>query len=121
MTGLPGAEVEYADVELGTRVLELLSYRSQDPRRAAPSRQERPGSVHIALEVDDARRVHGRLTEAGFAPLSPPQTLPDDGSDWAGCVIFYVRDPDGVTIEIVERAAPGVRAAVPAEATAARS
>jgi catechol 2,3-dioxygenase-like lactoylglutathione lyase family enzyme len=121
MTGLPGAEVEYADVELGTRVLELLAYRSQDPRRAAPSRQERPGSVHIALEVDDARRVHGRLAERGFAPLSPPQTLPDDGSDWAGCVIFYVRDPDGVTIEIVERATPEVRAAVPAEATAARS
>jgi glyoxylase I family protein len=121
MTGLPGAEVEYADVELGTRVLELLAYRSQDPRRGAPSRQERPGSVHIALEVDDAPRVHGRLTEAGFAPLSPPQTLPDDGSDWAGCVIFYVRDPDGVTIEIVERATPGVRAAVPAGATAARS
>jgi diaminopimelate decarboxylase len=115
MTGLPGAEVEYADVELGTKVLELLAYRSQDPRRAAPSRQERPGSVHIALEVDDARRVHGRLTERGFAPLSPPQTLPDDGSDWAGCVIFYVRDPDGVTIEIVERAVPGVgKAAAPA-------
>jgi hypothetical protein len=30
--------------------------------------------------------------------------LPEDGSDWSGGLVFYVRDPDGVMIEIVERA-----------------
>jgi catechol 2,3-dioxygenase-like lactoylglutathione lyase family enzyme len=60
--------------------------------------------VHIGLRVDDAAAVHGRLATAGFPPLSPPRTLPDDGSGWSGSIVFYVRDPDGVMLEIVERA-----------------
>jgi len=55
--------------------------------------------VHIGLRVDDAAAVHGRLAAAGFAPLSPPRTLPDDGSGWSGSIVFYVRDPDGVMLE----------------------
>jgi len=104
MTGMPNAEVDYADVDLGSRILELLQYRSAAVRRPIASRQERPGSVHIGLRVDDAAAVHGRLVAAGVAPLSPPRTLPDDGSGWSGSIVFYVRDPDGVMLEIVERA-----------------
>ena len=104
MTGMPNAEVDYADVDLGSRILELLHYRTAAVRRPIASRQERPGSVHIGLRVDDAAAVHGRLVAAGFAPLSPPRTLPDDGSGWSGSIVFYVRDPDGVMLEIVERA-----------------
>ena len=104
MTGMPGAQVDYADVDLGSRILELLHHRTAAARRPITSRQERPGSVHIGLRVDDAAAVHGRLTAAGFVPLSPPRTLPDDGSGWSGSIVFYVRDPDGVMLEIVERA-----------------
>jgi diaminopimelate decarboxylase len=118
MTGMPNAEVDYADVDLGSRILELLHYRTAAVRRPIASRQERPGSVHIGLRVDDAAAVHGRLAAAGFAPLSPPRTLPDDGSGWSGSIVFYVRDPDGVMLEIVERAeaasrAPSARMPVP--------
>ena len=105
MTGMPDAKVEYADVDLGSRVLELLHYRSPNQRRPIAPRLERPGTVHIGLRVDDAAAVHERLIDAGFAPLSEPRVLPDDGTDWSGSAVFYVRDPDGVTIEIVERAA----------------
>ena len=104
MTGIPNAEVDYADVDLGSRILELLHHRTAAVRRPIASRQERPGSVHIGLRVDDAAAVHGRLAAAGFAPLSPPRTLPDDGSGWSASIVFYVRDPDGVMLEIVERA-----------------
>ena len=114
MTGLLDADVEYADVELGTRTLELLCHRTLDPRPGSASRPERAGSVHIALTVDDAERLHQRLTASGHRPLSAPQTLPDDAGDWAGCVIFYVRDPDGVMLEIVERATPPAGRAAPA-------
>ena len=118
MTGMPNAEVDYADVDLGSRILELLQYRTPAVRRPIASRQERPGSVHIGLRVDDAAAVHGRLAAAGFAPLSPPRTLPDDGSGWSGSIVFYVRDPDGVMLEIVERSeaptrAPSVAPTVP--------
>ena len=110
MTGVPNAEVDYADVELGSRILELLHHRTAGVRRPIASRQERPGSVHIGLRVEDAAAVHGRLAAAGFAPLSPPRTLPDDGSGWSGSIVFYVRDPDGVMLEVVERAEAASRA-----------
>ena len=110
MTGMPNAEVDYADVDLGSRILELLHYRTAAVRRPIASRQERPGSMHIGLRVDDAVAVHGRLAAAGFAPQSPPRTLPDDGSGWSGSIVFYVRDPDGVMLEIVQRAEAASRA-----------
>ena len=114
MTGLPDADVEYADVELGGRTLELLQYRSSQPRGTAPARPERPGSLHIALEVEDAALVHDRLTGAGFTPFSAPQLLEDDGTDWAGSLVFYVRDPDGALLEIVQRSAVAGRVVTPA-------
>src|SRR4051794_12985863 len=101
MTGIPDAVVDYADVEAGSRVLELLEYRSPRVRRSGG----RIGGVHVGLAVDDARAVHGRLVAAGSEPLSDPVLLPDDGSDWSGSLVFYVRDPDGTMLEIVERAA----------------
>jgi catechol 2,3-dioxygenase-like lactoylglutathione lyase family enzyme len=71
--------------------------------------------------VDDARTVHARLVAAGMQPLSEPVLLPDDGTDWSGALIFYVRDPDGVMLEIVQRSAEPARtaAAPPAAAPAA--
>ena len=114
MTGLPDAEVEYADVELGGRTLELLQYHVVAPRGTAPARPERPGSLHIALEVEDAATVHDRLVGAGFAPFSAPQLLEDDGTDWAGSLVFYVRDPDGALLEIVQRSAVAGRVVTPA-------
>jgi catechol 2,3-dioxygenase-like lactoylglutathione lyase family enzyme len=114
MTGLPDAEVEFADVELGGRTLELLQYHAPHQRGGPPARPERPGSLHIAFEVEDAATVHGRLVDAGLAPLSAPQKLEDDGSDWAGCLVFYVRDPDGALLEIVQRPPVAGRVVTPA-------
>jgi catechol 2,3-dioxygenase-like lactoylglutathione lyase family enzyme len=62
----------------------------------------------VGLSVDDADAVHRRLVAAGSEPLSEPVLLPDDGSDWSGARVFYVRDPDGTMLEIVERAAAPV-------------
>ena len=43
MTGMPNADVDYADVDLGSRILELLHHRTAGVRRPIASRQERPG------------------------------------------------------------------------------
>jgi diaminopimelate decarboxylase len=106
MTGVAGTVVTYADVELGSRVLELLQYETGELARPITQRLSRAGGIHIGLGVDDAQAVYERLAGAGSKPLSPPVPLPEDGSDWAGSLVFYVRDPDGVTVEIVQRAAP---------------
>jgi diaminopimelate decarboxylase len=117
MTGIPGAEVEFADVLAGSHVLELLEYRTPRPRPSTGSGQ-RIGGVHVGLRVDDARAVHARLVAAGIQPLSAPVLLPDDGTDWSGALVFYVRDPDGVMLEVVERSNEPVRSKAVAPAAA---
>ena len=101
-----GAEVEYADVELGGRTLELLQYRSSQPRGTAPARPERPGSLHIALEVEDAAAGarppdRGRVRAAVGARSCWRRTAPTGPA----AMVFYVRDPDGALLEIVQRPA----------------
>ena len=114
MTGLPGAEVEFADVELGGRTLELLSTARRS--REGWLRRARSGR---ALSTSPSRwrtRTGARPARPGPASrrCSAPQLLEDDGSDWAGCQVFYVRDPDGALLEIVQRPAVARRVVTPA-------
>lgn len=102
MTGISGAVVTFVDVELGSRLLELLHYDTAGPAPPVTARLSQPGGIHFGLGVDDAQAVYERLAGAGVKPLSPPVPLPEDGSDWAGSLVFYVRDPDGVTVEIAQ-------------------
>ena len=55
--------------------------------------------------MDDAQAVYERLAEAGVRCTSEPVTIETVGA-WNGSRAFYVSDPDGVTIELIER--PGV-------------
>jgi diaminopimelate decarboxylase len=103
ITGLAKPKVHWADLLFGDgRVLELIEY--VDPR-GTPSRPEPndAGATHISLRVADADRAHGRLREAGVECRSAPVTIESPG-DWNGSRAFYAVDPDGVTIELIERA-----------------
>jgi lactoylglutathione lyase len=60
------------------------------------------GSGHIGLAVEDIDALHGRLVELGAAVGSEPVTLTEEGG-WNGVRTLYLTDPDGVTIELVER------------------
>jgi catechol 2,3-dioxygenase-like lactoylglutathione lyase family enzyme len=102
ITGVPGVRMAFADLVLGDgRVLELVEYLQP---RLEPLGQsvQRPGSGHVSLLVDDAGAVHRRLTEAGVVPRSPPVLIEDDG-DWHGVRCFYAEDPDGFTLEFIQR------------------
>ena len=67
--------------------------------------RERPydlgdGYGHLALVVDDLAAEHARLTDAGFAPRKLVDFAP------GGEVIarfFFVADPDGYQIEVLQR------------------
>ncbi len=86
-----------ADLDLGDgRVLELIEDRDHDPP------QTHAGS-HIALEVDDVRAMYARLVAAGVSARSEPLALgPEAGRHWAGCVVVWMTDPDGATVELVQ-------------------
>ena len=59
------------------------------------------GYGHIAFSVDDVDAEHARLTTAGYSPRKLVDFAP------GGEVIarfFFIRDPDGYEIEVLQRA-----------------
>jgi diaminopimelate decarboxylase len=102
ITGLEGAHVRWADLDLGGgQVLELLEYVSPH-FRPRPTELSEPGPAHFSLAVADADAVHERLTRAGIAVRSEPVMIDEEG-DWLGVSCFYAVDPDGFIIELVQR------------------
>ena len=102
ITGLVDGKVRIADLDLGDgRVLELLEFvRPGAPPVEAEFHQ--PGSGHLSLRVASAAETHAKLTAAGIEVRSEPMELEEPGY-WFGARCFYTVDPDGVTVEIIER------------------
>jgi catechol 2,3-dioxygenase-like lactoylglutathione lyase family enzyme len=102
ITGLPGARFLYADLDVGSgQILELLQYLSPKGTPLRPNVYD-PGSGHLALRVDDLAAVLIRLQRASVEPRSRPIEL-QEPEWWKGATCVYVSDPDGVTVELVER------------------
>jgi lactoylglutathione lyase len=58
------------------------------------------GYGHLAVSTDNADREHKRLSEAGLNP-TPVKEFHRDGSLMAK--FFFVQDPDGYKIEVLQR------------------
>jgi lactoylglutathione lyase len=59
------------------------------------------GYGHIAFSVQDIHAEHGRLTALGFQ-LGDIKSLDHEGKNLA--TFFFLEDPDGYKIEILQRA-----------------
>jgi catechol 2,3-dioxygenase-like lactoylglutathione lyase family enzyme len=97
VSGEAAEQVRIADLDLGDgRVLELIE------RRDGNATADRAGG-HIAFQVDDIVATYRRLVKAGVKARSKPQPLgPEAGRHWAGCIVVYMTDPDGATVELVQ-------------------
>ncbi len=58
------------------------------------------GYGHVAVSVDDCESEHDRLVAEGLDP-NPVKQMAHDGQKLAR--FFFVEDPDGYKIEVVER------------------
>jgi catechol 2,3-dioxygenase-like lactoylglutathione lyase family enzyme len=83
--------------------LELIRYVRQPSQRAA--RNSQVGAAHMAFVVGDIQAAYQRLTSEGVEFLSAPNT------DMYGEMWVYMRDPDGITVELMEPGADSARAA----------
>ena len=95
----------FADLSLGSgQILEHLQYLrpKNKPLRPTPFA---PGGGHIGFRVTDLEAALDRLHKAGVAPQFRPIQL-DSPAWWAGARVVYVTDPDGTTVELVERQTP---------------
>ncbi len=60
-----------------------------------------PGNGHIALVVDDVAETTKRLKNLGGSPRSDaPVEIPSGPNK--GARFVYIRDPDGITVELFE-------------------
>jgi catechol 2,3-dioxygenase-like lactoylglutathione lyase family enzyme len=103
ITGLDGARVRFADLDAGGgRLVELLQYLAPvaAPAAGAPNA---PGTGHLAIEVADVAAAAERLRAAGVTLRSRGPVAIDDDGDWAGVMCLYATDPDGFTVELIER------------------
>jgi catechol 2,3-dioxygenase-like lactoylglutathione lyase family enzyme len=103
IVGLPGARARIADLDAGNgQIIELLEYSSAGGSGRAPG-PEAAGGCHLCLQVGDLGSALSRLAGAGFLPMGEPAEL--SGGVWQDCTAVYLRDPDGVIVELIEKGA----------------
>jgi catechol 2,3-dioxygenase-like lactoylglutathione lyase family enzyme len=105
IVGLSGASARIADLAAGGgRILELIDYGS-GVVDAPPRGPDAVGSCHVSFEVGDLRAALVRLASAGHSTMGDVTEL-SPGGVWQDCTIAYLRDPDGVIVELLERGRP---------------
>jgi catechol 2,3-dioxygenase-like lactoylglutathione lyase family enzyme len=100
ITGYPRAHVRMAHLATpdGGR-LELFEY--VEPQGSGrPLDPSTVGITHVCLVVEDIHEAYRGLLDAGAAPLSEPIEI-DTGAN-AGAYGLYVRDPDGILLELFQ-------------------
>jgi catechol 2,3-dioxygenase-like lactoylglutathione lyase family enzyme len=101
LVGYPGIRIESCWIDLpGGTALELLRYLDRDERPYDPGTAH-PGNVHVCLQVDDMDAAHAHAVGCGATPVSERAIVVASGPR-AGARLAYLRDPDGVTIELVQ-------------------
>ena len=103
ITGVPGADIEVAYVQGPGHRLELIQYLSPADRGRVESRPCDSGFAHVAYDVDDVDAAVAASAPHQVLPLGPITTI-DKGPN-AGARVVYLRDPDGVTIEYIQKPA----------------
>lgn len=104
LLGLESAAIDNADLDSGDgRILELMQYVQPTATRVNYQSSDAP-TTHIAFTVADLNAVTTRLTDAGVEIISTrPLKIHDPGGAWDGVQCLYIRDPDGVILELVQR------------------
>jgi glyoxylase I family protein len=103
ITGVAGAEIKLAVVKApGGHKIELLEYLAPPGRKRHADLQPCDvGAAHVALIVDNLDTILSAINASGWKAAGEPQTLRSGPN--AGKRVVYVRDPDGTTIEFMER------------------
>lgn len=110
VVGFPDAELEIAALRIpqaeggpSGHHLELIEYIA--PRGVQLDLKTcNTGAAHLALETDNIHETCDRLAANGVTLVSPPVAF---GSGSTRSFACYLRDPDGFTLELVQRAPAG--------------
>lgn len=101
VTGYPGARLDISLLQEPNSgvLLELIEYLNVEGT-AVDTATANPGTGHVCFEVDDVDAIHARAIAAGHGTVNPP-TTPTAGH-WIGGRSVYLKDPDGIRVELVQ-------------------
>lgn len=104
IVGYPGVVMEGAFFRLPNGVvLELLEYR--EPYRGSTDRDPEsyhPGNAHLCLVTGDMGSDFARMRAAGYDTFRSAEPVVIPWGPYRGGRACYLRDPDGISIELLE-------------------
>jgi catechol 2,3-dioxygenase-like lactoylglutathione lyase family enzyme len=101
IVGLPDTCIEWAELRVDDgSLVELFRYHRPAGSPVDPA-VNNPGTTHFAFEVDDVDAVVRRLQSLGV-PTASPSAVTMPFGDWKGWRCIYVREPNGVTVELLQ-------------------
>jgi catechol 2,3-dioxygenase-like lactoylglutathione lyase family enzyme len=103
LVGIPGARLKIAGLDIPGLHLDLIEYIEPKGAAAAGPTSD-VGNLHIGYTVDDLWAAYRRLCAAGVRFKSEPVS-PTVGPNKGGWTVYFT-DPDGVTLEMIQRPDP---------------
>jgi catechol 2,3-dioxygenase-like lactoylglutathione lyase family enzyme len=100
MFQVPGADFKVAFLPIGNTVWELVQYKT--PGAKTKPRHDEIGGMHACLEVSNMDEALQALEEHGGDVPDAPLDIPE--GPMTGARIAYVRDPNGVQLELLQPA-----------------
>ncbi len=102
IVGYPDLVLEGAFFQLPNGViLELLEYKSPPPG-SVDMESYNPGNAHLCLVTYDMASYFARLRAAGHDTFRSDAPVDIPWGPYRGGRACYLRDPDGITIELLE-------------------
>jgi lactoylglutathione lyase len=102
IVGFPDALLRISIVKIpGGSNIELIQYVRPEGK-SIDSSSCNPGAAHIAFQVEDIQRMYQELSEKGIPFINPPVWAPgNNGTGTWG--VSYLKGPDGITVELIEK------------------
>ena len=104
LVGLAGARLKIAGLDLPGLHLDLIEYIAPTGAAAAGPTCD-VGNGHLGFTVDDIWAAYRQLTEVGVRFKSEPVRI-TQGPNRGGWAVYFT-DPDGITLEMIQRANGG--------------
>jgi len=103
IVGYPNVVMEGAFFRLPTGVvLELLEYKPPYASQGVDMESYQAGNAHLCLVTDDMEADFARLRAAGYDTFRSPGPIVIPWGPYTGGRACYLRDPDGISIELLE-------------------
>ena len=102
VTGVKGGDVVIAYIRGPGHSLELIEYVGPAERGAVDSQPCDVGFAHVAYDVDNIDAAVTACAAHDVKPIGEIASV-DKGPN-AGSRVVYLRDPDGITIEFIQKA-----------------